>query len=57
MQVLENKRFKVTVNEMGAELTSFYRKKDEYGIYLAGRSGCMEAPCADPVPNCGAAQG
>ena len=28
MQVLENKRFKVTVNEMGAELTSFYSKKD-----------------------------
>ena len=57
MQVLENERFRVEINEFGAELTRFTSKKDGTEYVWKGRSGGMETPCAHPVPNRGTAQG
>ena len=57
MQVLENERFRVEINEFGAELTRFTSKKGRHGVRLEGRSGGMETPCAHSVPDRGTSQG
>ena len=55
MQVLENERFRVEINEFGAELTRFTSKKDGTEYVWKGDPAAWKRHA--PIPDRGTSQG